>query len=227
MIRGGFYGRRYGRPLGSKRKQLLKEILPEISISVPNNQYINLSEYFSSSSPEVWLEIGFGSGEHLAWQAEKNPNISFLACDLYINGIASLLRYIEEKQFNDIKIAQIEASHLLKLLPDKSISKVFILFPDPWPKTRHHKRRLIQRNFLNELSRILVDGAEFRFATDHDEYARWTLSAILEHKDFFWPAEFPDDWTIRPDDWPETRYEAFAKSSGVSSVYFVFNRLPR
>lgn len=176
---------------------------------------------------DLCLEIGFGGGEHLARQAELHPETGFLGCDLFTNGIASLVRHIDERRLENVRIADVEATLLLAALPDACIGRVFLLFPDPWPKRRHHKRRFVQPAALDALARVLADDAEFRFATDHSPYARWTLALVLAHEAFAWPAETADDWRRRPPDWPETRYEAAAVAGGDRPVYFAFRRLPR
>lgn len=177
--------------------------------------------------PSIWLEIGFGAGEHLAEQAESHPNIGFLGCEMFVNGIASLLRHVRDRDLANVRVAQADAKDLIAALPDDSIDRLFVLFPDPWPKTRHHKRRFVSGDTLDHLARILVDGAQVRFASDHPGYSAWTLALFLNHPAFTWPAEHPSDWRMRPKDWPATRYEAAALGQGRGSTYLTFRRLPR
>jgi len=230
---GGFFGRRRGRSLRPGRQRLLDYYLPELRLPLPaqvggsTGPHIGLQEHFPPGLTAIWLEIGFGSGEHLAWQAETHPDVGFLGCELYVNGIASLVRHVSERGLANIRISDVEAMMLLQALPDASISRAFLLFPDPWPKRRHDKRRFVQAASLAEFARVLVDSAELRFATDDGPYARWTLTRVLAHPAFDWPAEVPDDWRRRPADWPETRYGAAARRAGGCPVYFTFCRRPR
>jgi tRNA (guanine-N7-)-methyltransferase len=156
---------------------------------------------------EVILEIGFGGGEHLVAQATAHPEQRFIGVEPFLNGVASCLRHIEEAHAQNIRLHQGDAREVIARLPGASLDRVYILFPDPWPKTRHHKRRLIQPEFLNELARVMKPGAELRFATDWANYAAWTLEHFTRDARFTWLAERADDWR-KP--WPghvTTRYE--------------------
>lgn len=177
--------------------------------------------------PEVWLEIGFGGGEHLAAQAERHVDVAFLGCELFLGGIASLLRHIRDRGLDNVRIVADDAGALMAALGEASISRLFLLFPDPWPKTRHHKRRLVNAETLDHLARILRDGATVRFATDDRGYCAWTLGRFLAHAAFDWPAEHPGDWRQRPADWPATRYERAAVKAGRRAAYLTFVRHPR
>lgn len=227
----GFYGRRHGHRLRTRRQALLNNLLPRLAISVDPAVSIEPRSLFpgvtSVDSAQIWLEIGFGGGEHLATLAQKNPNVSFVGCERFVNGIASLLAHIEAHDLLNIRIADADATDLLTALAPASISRLFLLFPDPWPKTRHHKRRFVNRDNLDKIARILGDGAQVRFASDHAGYCAWTLLRFLDHKDFTWTGEIPSDWRIRPDDWPQTRYEANALSKGEGICYFTFERSVR
>ena len=194
---------------------------------MPEDGRLQPAAFFPSALRDIWLEIGFGGGEHLAAQAERHRDTGFLGCDLFTNGIASLVRHVDERGLENVRIADVEAMRLLAALPDACIGRVFLLFPDPWPKRRHHKRRFVQPAALDALARVLADDAEFRFATDHGAYARWTLALVLAHDAFAWPAETADDWRRRPSDWPETRYEAAALAAGRRPVYLTVRRRPR
>ncbi len=175
----------------------------------------------------IWLEVGFGGGEHLAAQAALNPDIGFIGCEPYLNGIAALLAQIEQQALGNIRIHDDDALALIAALSAGSVGRVFVLFPDPWPKARHAKRRFICAEALDQLARVMVDGAELRLASDDAGYVRWTLSQIWAHGAFAWLAEGPADWRTRPSDWPETRYEAKARQAGRSSTYLRFRRRPR
>ena len=155
----------------------------------------------------VILEIGFGGGEHLVAQATAHPASRFIGVEPFLNGVASCLRHIEEANAQNIRLHNGDARDVIARLPDASLDLVYILFPDPWPKARHHKRRLIQAEFLDELARVMKPGAELRFATDWANYASWTLEQVTRHPRFTWMAESAADWRSA---WPghvTTRYE--------------------
>ena len=207
------YGRRKG-PKPSERQQRLKrELLPAITLRLEPGA--DPKSYFPSSVKDVWLEVGFGGGEHLLWQAVHNPDIGLSGAEPYAAGIGKLLSQIDDatkegKNLPGIRIHEGDARDIIAALPPASIGRIFVLFPDPWPKTRHHKRRFVQTALLDALARILRKDGELRFATDDSGYLRWTLERVLAHKDFVWTAERVADWTTRPADWPQTRYEAKA-----------------
>ena len=184
----------------------METLLPQLSLALQAAR--DPKEYFGSVS-EVWLEIGFGGGEHLLWQAEANPSVGLIGAEPYVAGMAKLLGKIESQRGN-IRLYMEDASDIIAALPDSSLGRVFILFPDPWPKTRHHKRRFIQMKMLDELARVMRPGAELRFATDDAGYLAWTLERLMAHRAFNWLAERPADWRARPQDWPQTRYETKA-----------------
>jgi len=156
---------------------------------------------------EVWLEAGFGGGEHLAAQAARHPDVLLLGAEPFLNGVASAVRHVHEQGLGNVRLHAGDVRELLAALPDGAADRVFILFPDPWPKARHHKRRLIEPGFLAELARVMRPGARLRFATDHRDYAAWTLERLLNHPDFSWKAERADDWRLPPADHAATRYE--------------------
>ncbi len=159
---------------------------------------------------EIWLEIGFGAGEHLFWQAQRNPGVTLIGAEPYEGGVAKLLSKLAEAPLPNIRIHEGDARAVVDALPEARLGRVFVLFPDPWPKTRHHKRRFVQTATLDALARVLKDGAELRFATDDAGYLAWALERLAAHPDFEWTAERMADWTARPADWPQTRYEAKA-----------------
>jgi tRNA (guanine-N7-)-methyltransferase len=165
--------------------------------------------YFSAAVDDVWLEVGFGAGEHLLWQAQHNPDIGLIGAEPYESGTAKLLSRIPEGAPN-IRLYEGDARDIIEALPDACIGRVFILFPDPWPKTRHHKRRFVQMETLDALARVMKPGAEFRFGTDDAGYLAWTLERLVAHPMFDWTAGGAADWMSRPADWPQTRYEAKA-----------------
>ncbi len=217
------YGRRQGHKLKTYQASLVDKTLPKISINLPGDGALDPSSLFEAKD-EVWLEIGFGGGEHLAAQAMANPKVGFVGCEFYINGIAKLLSQADKQDLKNIRLYTEDSRDLLPRLKPNSISRAFLLFPDPWPKKRHNKRRYISPQTLDDLACALKPGAEFRVATDIPDYCRWTLAHICRHKGFEWAAEGPQDWRQRPIDWPLTRYEAKAVREGRTPVYLSFIR---
>jgi len=175
----------------------------------------------------LWLEIGFGAGEHLAAQAMAHPEVTLLGCETFVNGIAALLTHVETRRLDNVRVFPDDAGFLLPALGEASVDRVFLPFLDPWPKNRHHKRRFVQRATLDQLARVLADGAAVRFASDHPGYVAWTLGLVLEHPDFRWPARGPEDWRRRPVDAIATRYEAKALARGANCYYLTFHRKVR
>jgi len=203
------YGRRRGRPLRASRAVLMDELLPRLTIPPPaEGATLDPSSLFATRPQAVWLEVGFGAGEHLAAQAEAQPGIGLIGAEPYLNGIAGLLARVQEANLTNIRLWPDDIRLLLPALPAASIARVFVLFPDPWPKARHHKRRLIVPPFLDALARIMVPGAELRFATDDPGYLEWALERFAAHRAFASLTAGPDEWQKRPADWPATRYEA-------------------
>ncbi len=221
-----FYGRRQGKPLRPGQKARLERLLPRFSVA-GNAALLGPEELFGRPVSDLWLEIGFGGGEHLLAQAEAHPDIGMIGCEPFINGVSKLLGRIEERGIENIRVFCDDVRLLFPRLGEASLGRVFILFADPWPKTRHHKRRIVNRATLDALSRLMKDGAELRIATDHMPYARWILQHVLAHADFEWLAEGPEDWRRRPADWPPTRYERKALQSGGRCVYYRFRRRNR
>lgn len=203
------YGRRRGRPLRAGRAALLDKVLPRLAIPAPvPGTGLDPRALFAFETRSIWLEIGFGAGEHLAAQAEAHPDIGLIGAEPYINGIAGLLTRADEAGLANIRLWPDDIRLLLPALPAASIGRVFILFPDPWPKARHHKRRLIAPPFLDELARIMAPDAELRFATDDPGYLDWTVERLAAHPAFAALTARPAEWQARPADWPATRYEA-------------------
>jgi tRNA (guanine-N7-)-methyltransferase len=200
-------------------------LLPAVEVVAPAaGDILDPASLFSDPYDGYWLEIGFGAGEHLAWQARANPRIGLIGCEPFLNGVARMLADMEHTNLANIRIFRDDARILLAALPDASISRVFVLFPDPWPKSRHHKRRIVGPAVMPELARILRDGAELRVATDDPGYKGWILQHVLASGEFDWLARRPGDWRRRPDDWPPTRYEKKAQRAGRRAAFFRFAR---
>lgn len=208
----------------SRQAGLLETLLPNLMLLPEPGR--DPRGYFPTpqSVSEVWLEIGFGAGEHLAWQAAAHPEVGLIGAEPYVAGMAKLLSKIADSVIANIRLYTEDARDIIAALPDASLARVFILFPDPWPKTRHHKRRFIQMEMLDRLARVMRAGAELRFATDDAGYLDWTLERLCAHCAFAWTAQAADDWRVRPHDWPETRYEAKAIRAGRACTYLRFMR---
>jgi tRNA (guanine-N7-)-methyltransferase len=200
------YGRRKGPKLSAHQQSLLDQLLLEFELHLKSG--VDPRAYFSVTIEDVWLEVGFGGGEHLIWQAQHHPKIGLIGAEPYVNGVVKLLSQLEQQSAPNVRIYPGDARDILEALPDASLGRVFVLFPDPWPKTRHHKRRFIQMNMLDELARVMKPGAELRFASDDPGYVEWTLERLMAHPVFEWTAMRASDWHTRPPDWPPTRYEA-------------------
>jgi len=223
-----WYGRRHGHKLRPHRQALIDTLLPRLRLAPPaDGGTVDLAGAFAGPVRDTWLEVGFGAGEHLAAQAEAHPDVGFVGCEPFVNGIASLLSHIESRGLGNVRIYDDDARRLLPSLADAAVGGVFALFSDPWPKKRHHRRRFITDDTLDQLARIMKDGAELRIASDHGGYVAWTLERVTRHPAFAWPARQRSDWTEPPPDWVETRYERKARKQGARPVYLRFRRRPR
>jgi tRNA (guanine-N7-)-methyltransferase len=216
------YGRRKGRPLSARQERLLKDLLPRLRLDLEAPAPRNLRDLFPVPVGEVWLEIGFGSGEHLLWQAEHHKDAGLIGCEPFINGVASLLGAVEQCAVANIRVHDGDARDVLAWLPDGAISRIFMLFPDPWPKKRQLKRRLLAPEAVKELARVLAPGGDFRFASDDADYAAQALHLTAESGAF---APTEENRQERPADWPETRYERRALSEGRKPTYLRWRRL--
>jgi tRNA (guanine-N7-)-methyltransferase len=206
------------------RRQVRDALLPQLEFTLPERGLLDPPRLFDVQREAVWLEIGFGAGEHLAAQAEAHPDIGFIGCEVFENGVARLLGDITRGGLDNIRIFPDDARLLLDRLGPASIGRTFILFPDPWPKARHHKRRLVGRATLDRLAVVLQPGAELRLATDDRDYLAWMLEETTAHPGFVWTARRPADWRERPADWPATRYEAKARAAGRTPAFLRFIR---
>jgi tRNA (guanine-N7-)-methyltransferase len=217
------YGRRQGKPLRAGHQRLMETLLPRLSIPDPTAGPLDLSALFSGREAHE-LEIGFGGGEHLAWQAARRPERGFIGAEPFVNGVARLLAHIDEAGLDNIRIHFGDARPLIEALPDGAFSRLYVLHPDPWPKKRHFKRRMISPWFFGEAARLLKPDGELRIASDVPDYVRWTLMHARSARAFEWMARAPADWARRPEDWPETRYGAKALREGRPPVYLTFAR---
>lgn len=223
-----WYGRRHGKKLRPNRQKLVDELLPKLRLKPDTDTFPpDLTDLFPSPCQRVWLEIGFGAGEHLAGQAIRNPDVGIIGCEPFINGVASLLTQIDAENINNVRIYDDDARLLMDVLPEQSLERIFVLFADPWPKSRHHRRRIMVEANLNRFARLLKDGGELRFVSDHKEYVSWALERLLNHTDFKWQAESIKDWRDPPTDWVETRYQSKARDKGDNPTYLRFTRRAR
>lgn len=222
------HGRRRGRRLRPGRAALLEELLPALRIALPpEGVRLDPAALFVPPRARLWLEIGFGAGEHLAWQAAHNPDVGVIGSEVFVNGVASLLRHVGEEGLGNVRIHDDDARALIAALPDASIERVFLLFPDPWPKLRHAPRRFVGPRNLAALSRVMADGGELRIASDDVTYQRWALRQMQLCPDFEWQVRGPADWRARTADWPPTRYEQKAHRQGRQCLYLRYRRVPR
>ena len=204
--RGQLYGRRKGPKLSARQVDLRGTLLPQIAFDPAKDARTQ----FPAEIKSLWLEVGFGAGEHLHGLAGDHPDIGMIGAEPYEMGVAKLLSKLAQEPRANIRIYEGDGRDIIAALPDASLDRFFLLFPDPWPKTRHHKRRFLQMEMLGELARVLKPGAELRFATDDKSYLPYALERLAAHPDFQWTARGPKDWKTRPEGWPPTRYEAKA-----------------
>jgi tRNA (guanine-N7-)-methyltransferase len=220
---GAFFGRRKGKKLRAHHDDLVRNLLPSLQ-AMPGLAPRDL--FPATAEPrETWLEIGFGGGEHLAAQARAHGDVNFIGCEPFVNGMAKLLALVEQDKLDNVRVWDEDVTDLLPTLPDACLDRVYILYPDPWPKRRQRKRRLVSDDMLTELARVMRPGAELRFASDIDNYIGWVLARILRSDDFRWIAERPDDWRDPFEDWPGTRYEAKAIREGRVPSYLRMERV--
>jgi len=218
-----FFGRRKGHPLRPRQAALFDTLLPSLALDLTQPAPADLRSLFPNAD-EVRLEIGFGGAEHLIAQAKANPRIGFIGSDAFINGVAKALAAVDEHKLANVRLHFGDASELLDWLPQEGLARIDLLYPDPWPKRRHWKRRFVQDESLGRLARILKHGGNLRFATDIGDYAAHVLARVLRSPDFAWTAEHADDWRKAWPDFAGTRYEAKAKREGRVPNYFVFRR---
>jgi tRNA (guanine-N7-)-methyltransferase len=219
-----FFGRRKGHRLRSRQVDLMATLLPRLALGIDHPPPGNLAEMFSRPAGAVHLEIGFGGGENLIAEATAHPAVGFIGCEPFVNGMAKILAPIEAGAISNIRLHAGDAVDLLAWLPDASIARVNLFYPDPWPKRRHWKRRFVQDRTVAMLARVLRPGGLFRFATDVPDYAAWTLERLIRAPDFVWTAQCADDWRKPWAGFHGTRYEAKAKREGRAPCYLEFFR---
>ena len=210
------YGRRSGHKLRQGQAALVEELLPQVA--VPDGP-LSAQSLFGDNRP-LGLEIGFGAGEHLAAQAVMHPDYGFIGCEPFLNGIVGALVHVEAQSLSNVRLHMGDALDVLARLPDASLDCVYLLHPDPWPKARHVKRRMMNPGPLDRIAAKLKPGGEFRFGTDHAIYVRWAMMQMNRRHDLIWQARGAQDFLVRPDDWPETRYERKARTVYGHEVWY-------
>ena len=217
------YGRRSGHKLRPGQAALLEALLP--AIEGPDEGPLTSGSLFGDARP-LHLEIGFGSGEHLAYRADLLPDHGFIGCEPFLNGVVGALQHVRDKHLANVRLHMGDALHVLERLPDSSLRFVYLLHPDPWPKARHAKRRMVNPGPLDLIAARLEPGGEFRLGTDDPVYCRWAMMVMGGRRDFEWLAESASDFLTRPGGWPETRYEAKARREGREVWYYRYRRVP-
>jgi tRNA (guanine-N7-)-methyltransferase len=215
------YGRRQGHRLREGQAALVERLLP--TLEVPATGPLDAVTLFGDDRP-IEVEIGFGKGEHMAGQAAARPGHGFIGCEPFLDGVVGALMKIDETGIANIRLHMGDALDVLERLPDASLERVYLLHPDPWPKARHAKRRFMNAGPIGIIAAKLRPGGEFRFGTDHPVYVRWAMMVMGRQPDLHWTAETPQDFLVRPDDWPQTRYEAKARTEGREVWYFRYRR---
>ncbi|AVX02756.1 tRNA (guanine(46)-N(7))-methyltransferase [Maritalea myrionectae] len=222
--RRAFFGRRSSHKLYSTQQKLVEELLPHIEIDLEKGQP-DLNRLFGDRvQAPLFLEIGYGGGEHLARHAQTHLENNYIGCEPFMGGVGKMLSYIDRQALENVRLYREDALHLLRALPANAVSGAYLLYPDPWPKKKHHKRRFINPVTLGQLARILKPGAEFRVATDIEDYAAWVLAHIVRSDEFSWHPKAANEWRTPWSDWEPTRYEQKAKREGRASFYFSFYR---
>lgn len=216
------YGRAKGHKLRAGQQALVDDFLP--TIAVPDGP-LDARILFGDDRP-MEFEIGFGAGEHLAYQAALRPDHGFIGCEPFVNGVVGALMHVRDDALANVRIHMGDAMEVLARFPDASLDKVYLLHPDPWPKARHAKRRMMNPGPLDRIAAKLKPGGEFRFGTDHPIYCRWAMMQMNRRADFIWQAQTASDFLVRPDDWPETRYARKARTVfGHDIWYFRYIRV--
>lgn len=223
MTPRAFFGRRMGQGLRPGHLRLIGELLPRLRL--PEGPLPPLEGLFPVPVREVRLEIGFGGAEHLLAAALAEPDVGFIGVEPFVNGLAKALSAIEAGQIRNIRLWDDDASHLLNRMPEAALARVDLFYPDPWPKRRQRKRRFVSDATLDAIARVLKPGCAFRFATDIDDYAGWTLARLLRSRTLLWTGEHPQDWLSPFEGWVRTRYEAKAILADRRPSYLTATRI--
>jgi tRNA (guanine-N7-)-methyltransferase len=221
---GSFFGRRKGHKLRIHQADLIENLLPHLSLDIGGPSPADLATLFDPKVESVRLEIGFGGGEHLVAEALGFPQVGFIGCEPYVNGMAKILSAIEAHNIGNIRLFAGDAAELLAWAPASSLGRIDLIHPDPWPKRRHWKRRFVQDANVAAMARVLKPPGEFRFVCDIDDYVAWTLQHLKRSPDFIWTAERADDWRQPWPDYTMTRYGRKAMREGRRAVYLRFRR---
>lgn len=222
---GSFFGRRKGHKLRLHQADLIAHLLPDLALDIGSPAQADLAELFDPKVADVRLEIGFGGGEHLIAEAQAFPDIGFIGCEPYVNGMAKILTQIEAGAVKNIRLYAGDAAELLAWAPPRSMARIDLIHPDPWPKRRHWKRRFVQDTTVAAMARIIKPDGEFRFVSDIDDYCAWTLAHLLRSPDFLWTAERAADWHLPWPGYTMTRYGRKAEREGRKAAYLRFRRI--
>ena len=220
-----FFGRRKGKPLREQQVERMGSLLPELKVDLASETPPDIKTLFPFAVDKVRLEIGFGGGEHLVHRARTNPTIGFIGVEPFVNSMAKLLAVVEGENLQNIRVHDDDATQLLDWMPAECIDQIDLLYPDPWPKKKHWKRRFVSEVNLQRFHKVLKPGGKFCFASDIDTYVNWTLQHCKAHGGFAWTARNASDWLTPYEGWPGTRYEAKARREGRSSAYLTFLKI--
>ena len=221
---GSFFGRRKGHKLRLHQTDLVENLLPRLALDIAGPSPPDLAGLFDPPAGDVRLEIGFGGGEHLIAEARAFPDTGFIGCEPYVNGMAKILTQIEAHNIRNIRLFAGDAAELLAWAPPHALARIDLIHPDPWPKRRHWKRRFVQDATVAAMARVLKSEGEFRFVTDIDDYAAWTLRYLSRSADFVWTAERASDWRLPWADYTMTRYGRKAEREGRRAAYLRFRK---
>jgi len=224
---GSFFGRRKGHKLRDHQAGLMTSLLPQLTIDIETAPPERAEALFGSHVTSLRLEIGFGGGEHLLAEADAHPASGFIGCEPYLNGLAKILSQLDSKPRTNVKLFAGDAAELLAWLPPASLQRIDLIHPDPWPKRRHWKRRFVQDKTITAMARALADNGEFRFVSDIDDYAAWTLMHFQRAEEFTWTAASADDWRTPWAAYTMTRYGLKAAREGRKATYLMFRRSRR
>ena len=222
--RGAFFGRRVGKPLRKGRREVFTTALARLQPDLAQEPPDDVRDLFPEPVEQTWLEVGFGGGEHLLHEARRLPGIGFIGVEPFVNGLAKAVAAIDEARLGNVRVYGDDAIKLLDWLPPASLDGIYQLYPDPWPKRKHWKRRFINRINLDRYARALKRGGVVRFARDIDTYVDWTLAHMRDHPAFEWTARRADDWRCPWEPWSGTRYERKAFREGRTGCYLEFRR---